>query len=110
LRFLEGAKAPGSDADLSDGNRLAGAVSGEVRSKHLGKLRKILAERFSEDELRTFCFDLNVDYEDLPGEGKAAKARELLALYERHHRVDELIQLGQQTRPDISWDDVSQPD
>jgi 3',5'-cyclic AMP phosphodiesterase CpdA len=106
----KGSKAPELGADLSNGDQLVGALSEEARSKHRGKLRQILAERFSEDELRTFCFDLSVDYEDLPGEGKAAKARELLALFERHDRVDELIQMGQKTRPDISWDDVSRTD
>lgn len=102
--------APEPAADLSNGDRLAGAVSGEVRSKIRGKLHKILTERFSDEELRALCFYLIVDYENLPGEGKTAKARELIAFCERHNRVTELIQLGQKTRPDISWEDVSGTD
>jgi len=70
------------------------------------KLRKILTERFSEDELRTLCFDLHVDYENLPGEGKAAKARELLAFLERYDRIGELVRMGQQMRKDIPWKDA----
>ena len=46
-------------------------------------LRQILAERFNEGELRTLCFDLGIDYENLPGQGKADKARELVAYFQR---------------------------
>jgi hypothetical protein len=49
----------------------------------LSRLRQILATRFSESELRTLCFDLGIDYDDLPGQEKASKARELIAYLER---------------------------
>ena len=68
------------------------------------RLRDILTTRFSESELRTLCFDLNVDYESLPGDGKADKARELVAYLERHGRFPELAETGKRQRPDISWE------
>ena len=53
------------------------------------KWREMLA-RFGEGELKDLCFDLGIDYEDLPGQGKADKARELVAHCERRDRFAEL--------------------
>ncbi len=66
-------------------------------------LREILVERFSGQELRALCFDLNVDYEDLPGEGKTDKALALIAYSERHDRLAELVRVGKKQRPAIAW-------
>ena len=38
------------------------------------------------------CFKLGVEYDDLPGEGRAGKARELIRLLQRKNRLDELAQ------------------
>jgi hypothetical protein len=48
-------------------------------------LRQALVHHFDDEELRTLCFDLGAeyDYDSLRGEGKQAKARELVALAER---------------------------
>ena len=54
------------------------------------KLRKTLTTHFSEGELQTLCFDLGVDYDDLPGEGKADKARELVAYLDRRNQLAKL--------------------
>lgn len=70
----------------------------------LARLRKILLDRFSDDELHTLCFDLGLDYEYLPGVGKGGKARELIKYLVRRERVSELIEIGRQMRPDIDWD------
>ena len=77
-----------------------------MKRKRLTELRQILVKRFSEGELRTLCFDLGIDYDDLPGEGKANKARELIAFFERHDRVPELVEIVKQLRPSVSWDDM----
>ncbi len=77
------------------------------RRWYLAKLRRILETRFDEGELRALCFDLDVDYENLPGEGKANKARELVSFLERRDRVPELVRIGNQMRPDVSWGDAS---
>jgi hypothetical protein len=67
------------------------------------RLRQVLAERFSDGELRTLCFDLGIEYDDLPGEGKADKARELVAYLERRDRIPDLKEIGRRVRPDVSW-------
>ncbi len=72
-----------------------------AKLNHLTNLRQILTTRFNDGELRSLCFDLGVDYESLPGEGKADKARELVAYCERHERIPELIRNLIQLRPDL---------
>lgn len=67
------------------------------------KLRQILTNYFNEDELRDICFDLNIDYESLPGASKTSKARELVAFVERHGKSQEFVQYLQQVRPNIPW-------
>jgi hypothetical protein len=50
---------------------------------YLINLRQILTERFDESELRTLCFDLGIDYDDLPGSGKVDKARDRRVILQR---------------------------
>ncbi|MGD1994242.1 MAG: hypothetical protein PVI59_13705 [Anaerolineae bacterium] len=64
-------------------------------------LRRILTLLFDDEELRTLCFDLNVDYDSLRGEGKAAKARELVALAERLGQMELLEAAVRRERPDL---------
>jgi uncharacterized protein len=61
-----------------------------AQTERLSQLLQTLTDHFSDDELRTLCFKLGVDYEDLPGQSRAAKARELVAYCERHDRVVDL--------------------
>jgi serine/threonine protein kinase/ATP/maltotriose-dependent transcriptional regulator MalT len=83
--------------------------NGKRERTHLSQLRQILEAHFDQDELQTFCFELGVDYDNLPGEGHGNKAREMLDYLARHSRLPELLTLGQGQRPDIAWDDVQIP-
>ncbi len=74
------------------------SISREV----LIELRDIVIRRFNISELKTLCFDLSVEHEDLPGEGKFGKAQELVAYCQRRSRIPELIKKGQRQRPDIT--------
>lgn len=65
------------------------------------ELRQILELRFDEEELRTLCFDLGKDYDSLRGEGKAAKARELVALAERQGDLPKLEAAIRRERPSL---------
>lgn len=85
---------------------LEAARSERTDQDHLTRLRQILLDRFDEEELRTLCFDLALDYDMLPGRGKEGKARELLAYLERRNRLPELIELLQRARPDIRTADI----
>ena len=75
--------------------------------EYLTRLRKILDTRFSQEELRTLCFDLGVDYDNLPSEGKTNKARELVNYLNQRFRLPDLVVVGKQLREDIVWEDIS---
>lgn len=60
----------------------------EIRSQ----LRENIAQHFDKEELYTLCFDLGINYDDLPADGVTAKSRELVAYCERHGTLHELIQ------------------
>ena len=78
-----------------------------MEEKHRTKLRLILVKRFNVEELRTLCFDLGaVEYDDLSGQGRADKSRELIHYLERRERIPELTALIKKMRPDIEWDDA----
>jgi len=72
-----------------------------VERKALINLRNVLIQRFSEEELRTLCQDLNVDYESLSAIGKAGKARELVEYMRRRERISDLRDYIAETRSDI---------
>lgn len=73
------------------------------QSEQLIKLLQIFNERFDEEELRTLCFYLKIDYSDLPAQGRVNKARELINYIVRHNRLSELLENCARYRPDISW-------
>ncbi len=54
------------------------------------KLRQELLARVNNEELKTLCFNLNVDYDDLAGDERQGKARELVQLLERNNRLPDL--------------------
>ena len=62
--------------------------------QYLTRLLDLLIKRFSLEDLRTLCFELNKDYEIPGGEGKADKARELLLYLDRRGRI-RIVSRGQ---------------
>jgi hypothetical protein len=67
------------------------------------QLRQLLTDHFDAEELCTLCFDLGVDYDNLRGEGKTNKVRELVAYLERRGRIPELVATCHHQRPKVSW-------
>lgn len=60
---------------------------------------------FNLDELEKLCFSpLGIDYQNIPGDTKEKKARELVGYYKRRNGIPELIQALQQARPSVVWD------
>jgi len=70
-------------------------------------LRKRLIQYFDEEELRTLCSDLRVDYDSLQGKGKEAKARELVAYLGRRGRIHALIEMCIRLRPHVDWEETT---
>ena len=61
-------------------------------------VRQALVNYFDLEELRTLCFDLGVDFDELKGSGKVAKARELVQHWQRHGNLDQLVDAIHQQR------------
>ena len=76
--------------------------------KSLVSLRRILATRLHEGELLVLCFNLGIDYNNLPGEGKVNKITELVTYLERGNLTSEFVRKGKQLHPDISWNDATE--
>lgn len=66
-------------------------------------LHTLLAQYFTQEELRTLCFELNIEYENLAAETKLGRARELVTYCERQGVIEDLLALCQQTRPNVQW-------
>lgn len=65
------------------------------------QLRDALLNHFNENELEDLCFELDVNYEDLPGSARPQKVRELISYFERLRpgRVQTLETYVREKRP-----------
>ena len=65
---------------------------------------EIIASYFDLEELKNLCFDLQVEFENLPGEAtRIGRARELVRLMERQERTAGLLTRLQMLRPQVEW-------
>ena len=87
--------------------QLSSIITGSTQNYQIA-IREILIEKFDEGELKTLANDLDVDYDNLPDQGKANKARELISFLDRRNQLPKLVEFGKRQRPDISWPE--QPD
>lgn len=68
------------------------------------RLTRGLVEYFNDEELQDLCFGyLQMEYEDLRGETKSSRVRELVLLMRRHGRLAELKEALRLLRPHITW-------
>ena len=58
---------------------------------------------FNRSELAALYFDLNIYFDDLPGETRTDKARELIEFMTRQERLPQLLTLLQKERPFADW-------
>lgn len=71
----------------------------------LRDLRDAIVQHFSEEEVKNLCFDLNIDYDSVSGEGKPGKIRELLQVLQRSDRIPELFSTLKRLRVGEGWVD-----
>lgn len=64
-------------------------------------LWKAISEGYNDSELRDLCFILEIDYEDLAGETKSAKARELVLKMKRIGQLSRLVEQLMAERPHL---------
>lgn len=79
---------------------LAGSSGSEVDA---GSLRQKIENLFSREEIKTLCFDLGVDYDNLPGDTKGAMSRELVIFAQRNNLLSELKEQLRVKRPKVNW-------
>jgi hypothetical protein len=72
------------------------------------KLHDLLVERFSLDDLRQLCFDIEIKYDLLEEGGLAIKALALIEYLQDRSRLADLVLAGQELRPDVTWEDALQ--
>lgn len=72
----------------------------------LSQLNTLLNQYFSLEEIRSLCFEMGVDYDSIPGEGKAAKVRELILGFSRQGHLPELRSLVVKERPHVVWPEI----
>jgi nucleoside phosphorylase len=82
--------------DSSTSNARGSSSSSTEMGSVASQLHQLLVARFDLEEFRTLCFKLGVDYDDLRGEGRSAKARELVQLMQRQDELNRLQQIVQQ--------------
>lgn len=82
------------------------ADSNEEKPVDLRKLLRAIKDSFNEGDLRDLCFDLRLDYENLPGRAKKDKARELVIHFDQRNRVDVLVDAFFKARPKVSLEDI----
>lgn len=70
-----------------------------LRTTYLNDLHQLLVRTFSAEELTTLCFRLGLAYDDLEGQGRSGKARELVLLLDRTDRLAELHDTVTAMRP-----------
>lgn len=58
---------------------------------------------FNMDELMQMAFDLGIEWNDLIGDSKKAKVRELVGLFQRESRLYALVDYCQQKRGNVDW-------
>ncbi len=75
-------------------------------SRYLSDLHKQIDQRFNLEEIRSLCFDLGVDFDNVAGEGKSARIRELILQLARRDELQRLIDQLRRERSNVNWRDV----
>jgi len=69
----------------------------------LPALRDLINQHFPAEELRQLYFGLSIEYENLPGGTRLAKAQPLAQYSPRHSRLPDLCQHYRQLRLKVNW-------
>ncbi len=69
----------------------------------LPELARKIAKTFNIGELKSLCYDLEIEHEELPAGTRSNIARELVEYCKRHSKLEELIRQCDKLRPKESW-------
>ena len=76
---------------------------GAVAQTDLLQLIQKLESTFNEAELQDLSFRLQVDYENISGQTRSQKVRELVSHLNRRGRLVDLTTVGTELRPNLNW-------
>jgi WD40 repeat protein len=87
--------------DLNVGN-----IVTKSNSDFLKELYQLLYQYCSWEEIQDLCHKLGVECQNMPGEGKSERIRELLLFAGHKNRIPDLIALAGEVYPDVDWPHV----
>jgi hypothetical protein len=67
------------------------------------RLREEIIKQFSLAEMKDLCERLRIDYEDISGDTRSAKALELVGYFKRRNRLPQVLTMCRQLRPNGNW-------
>jgi hypothetical protein len=62
-----------------------------------------IQSKFSEEELQTLCFNLDIEYSDLGADTHTGRVRELIRRMERREQLLDLVRICREQRPKTDW-------
>ena len=74
------------------------------------ELVNIIDTQFNISELKDLCFKLNIEYEDIPGQTKSGKARELYLYCKRRTQIKQLMDAIHLFRPETDLSEFGGPE
>ena len=80
------------------------------QKSYLVQLRDQMADTFSLEDLQGIVLALHMDPEELKGKRKTSRIQDLIIQLARQGRLEELVQLLDQERPNETWPDVPSPE
>jgi len=75
-------------------------------AQYLSALHKQIDRYFSFSEVKTLCFDLGVDYENIPGDSRSAFIRNLVVSLAKRNQLQELVDKVKGERGFVDWKNV----
>lgn len=104
LRLVKGTLEGALEAPIQDETCEYSSSARDWTTSYI-ELRQNIADRFNKDELRTLCFDLKINYENLP-DTLSGLIQELILYCKRHNRLTELAERCSISHPDINWNQL----
>ena len=71
--------------------------------RHLRELRRNLVQYMELDELELLSYDLGIHWNSLAGKRKTTKSHSLIIYLVKQDRLDELLILLREEKPDVNW-------
>ncbi len=75
-------------------------------TQYLATLHQQINKYFNFSEVKTICFNLGVDHENIPGNIRSAFIRNLIVSMAKRNRLQELVDHVKAERPFVKWQNV----